>query len=106
VGTLRSQQKFAWFDAYYNQQRQSVQTNIMCGYQQEAMFPFSKCMASQGFPLGEPDSQNQNAQNQNARGFAGDELRRFLSTFQRSNCAARDASLLSDDELKGCLGIQ
>jgi hypothetical protein len=112
VNTLRAEQRFNWFDAYYNQGSQSVQTNVMYGYQQEALFPFFKCMASQGFPMGSSSQQSaespqqSGSPNQGTRGFSADELRRYLSAFQRSNCAIRDASRLSDDELKSCLGIQ
>jgi hypothetical protein len=55
VNTLHTEQRFNWFDAYYNQASGMIETNILYGYQVEAAFPFKKCMASQGFPL--PSSQ-------------------------------------------------
>ena len=46
---------YEYFDAYYNSASKSVENNITYVYQQSALFPFNKCMASQGFPLTYPD---------------------------------------------------
>jgi alpha-L-fucosidase len=42
---------YQYFDAYYNVSTQKVEYNISYRYQESALYPFRKCMATHGLPL-------------------------------------------------------
>ena len=52
VQVVRQMQGSNWFDAYYNPATRSVEDNVTYNYQVEARYPFRKCMAELGYPMG------------------------------------------------------